>query len=141
ADADLRDGVLQPGGPRAAPGTAGGRAPPRSPAYRPAARPLPLRRALARLGLLAPEGDGGLERARGPAPAREREARLRRGEDAADLRQGALGHLRPLGEVPRQHVPDPARRRADLRDEADELPRAHAAFWERAPQLPRPAAP
>ena len=35
------------------------------------------------------------------APAREREARLRRGADAAHLRQGALGDLRPLGEVPR----------------------------------------
>ncbi len=33
-----------------------------------------------------------------------RAARLRRGEDAADLRRGALGHLGPLGEVPRQHV-------------------------------------
>ena len=37
-----------------------------------AARPLPLRRALARLAVLASEGDGDLERARGPPPARER---------------------------------------------------------------------
>ncbi len=51
-----------------------------------AARPLPPRRPLARLAVLAPEGDGALERARGPPPPRERAARLRRGEDAAPLR-------------------------------------------------------
>ena len=38
------------------------------------------------LAVLAPEGDGDLERARGPAPAGERAPRLLRGEDAADLR-------------------------------------------------------
>ena len=36
------------------------------------ARPLPPRRVLARLAVLAPEGDGDLERARGSAPPRER---------------------------------------------------------------------
>ena len=35
-------------------------------------------------------------------------ARLLGGEDAAHLRQGALDHLGSLGEVPREHVPDPA---------------------------------
>ncbi len=55
------------------------------------------RRALARLAVLAPEGDGALERARGPPPAREREARLPRGEDAADLRQGRSGRPRATG--------------------------------------------
>ena len=64
-----------------------------------------LSRGVARLAVLAPEGDGDLEPARGPAPAGEREARLRRGEDAADLRHGRLGDERPLGEVPREHVP------------------------------------
>ncbi len=62
-----------------------------------------------------PEGNGDLQRARGSPPARERAPRLLRGEDAADLRQGALGDLGPLGEVPREHVPDPDRRRAHLR--------------------------
>ena len=80
-----------------------------------AARPLPLRRALAGVAVLASEGDGDLQHARGPAPARERAPRLLRGEDAADLRQGALGDLGPLGEVPREHVPDPDRRRAHVR--------------------------
>ena len=63
------------------------------------------------LAVLAPEGHGDLERAGGPAPPREPEARLRRGEDAADLRQDRLGDLGPLGEVPGEHVPRPRRGR------------------------------
>ena len=71
-----------------------------------AARPLPPRRDLAGLAVLAPEGHGDLERARGPAPARER----RRGYVEVktpliyDKSSGSVG---PLGEVPREHVPDP----------------------------------
>ena len=42
---------------------------------------------LAGVAVLAPEGDGDLEHPRGPAPPREREARLLRGEDAAALRR------------------------------------------------------
>ncbi len=43
-------------------------------------------------------------------PPRERTPRLRRGQDAAHLRQvETLGDLGALGEVPRGHVPDPAR--------------------------------
>ena len=75
------------------------------------ARPLPLRRALTRLAVVAPEGDGDLQRARGDSSARERAARVPRGQDAADLRQGALDHLRSLGEVPGEHVPDSRRHR------------------------------
>ena len=45
-------------------------------------------------------------------------------QDAAHLRQGALGDVGPLGEVPRAHVPDPGGR-AHLRAQADELPGAH----------------
>ena len=107
----------------ALPRAARGGAQARPPAARHAARPVPPRGGLARLAVLAPEGDGDLERARGPAPAREHATRLRRGEDPAHLRQDALGDLGPLGEVPRAHVPDPGRR-ADLRPQADELPRA-----------------
>ncbi len=51
-----------------------------------------------------------------------------------------VGDVGPLGEVPRQHVPDPAGRRPAVRDQADELPRAHAPLRERAPELPRPTA-
>ena len=41
--------------------------------------------------------------------------RLRRGEDAARLQQGALGDLRPLGALPPEHVPHRIGRRADGR--------------------------
>ena len=105
-----------------------------------AARPLPPLRPRARDAVLAPEGDGDLERARGPAPPREREARLRRGEDAADVRRRDLEDLGPLGEVQGRDVPRPLRRGPDARPEADELPRAHAALRLDAAQLPRPAA-
>ena len=129
ADPHLRHRVLLAGRPRRAPRAARGGAQARPPPARRPARPLPPRGDLAGLAVLAPEGDGDLERARGPAPPRERAPRLRRGEDAADLRQGALGAVGPLGEVPREHVPDP-RGRPDLRDQADELPGAHAALRE-----------
>ena len=46
---------------------------------------------VARLAVLAPEGDGDLQRARGPPPRGERAPRLPRGEDAAHLRQGRSG--------------------------------------------------
>ena len=105
ADADLRHRVLLAGRSRRVSRAARGGAQARPPPARRAARPVPLLRHLARLAVLAPEGDGDLEHARGPAPAREPRPRLRRGEDAADLRQGALGDLGPLGEVPRAHVP------------------------------------
>ena len=80
-----------------------------------AARPVPPRRDLARVAVLAPQGNGDLERARGPAPARERASRLCRGEDPAHLRQGAVGAVGPLGEVPGQHVPDPRKATRPLR--------------------------
>ena len=52
------------------------------------------------------------------------------GQRAATARQVAVGDVRPLGLVPREHVPgDLGRRRhrgrARLRDQADELPRPH----------------
>ena len=123
ADPHLRHRVLQPGRPRRAPRAARGGPRPRPPPARRPARPLPLLRHLAGLAVLAPEGDGDLERARGPAPARGSGARLRRGADAADLRQVALGDLRPLGEVPRAHVHVRVRE-PHVRAQADELPRA-----------------
>ena len=66
------------------------------------------------------------------------QTRLLGGQDADHLRQVALGDLGPLGEVPREHVPDPDRRAAPVRDEADELPGAHAALPVAALELPRP---
>ena len=85
ADPDLRHRVLLAGRPRRPLAAARGGANARPPPARRAARPLPLRRAVTRLGFLAPQGHGDLERARGPAPARERPPRLQRGEDTAHL--------------------------------------------------------
>src|SRR5581483_5977033 len=141
ADPDLRRRLLYAGRSRRAPrGTRGGAAP-RPPPARTAARPVPLRRALARLAVLAPKGDGDLERDRAHPPPRERQTRLPGSAHAADLRQSPLGHLGPLGEVPREHVPDPARGRADLRDQADELPGTHAPLRARPALIPRLADP
>ena len=67
----------------------------------------------------------------------EREAWLRRGEDAADVRHRRLDHLGPLGEVPRRHVPRALRRGPDARSQADELPGPHAALRLRPAQLSR----
>ncbi len=74
-----------------------------SPASRCPARPRSLRRALARLAALAPERDGDLERAREDPQARERQARLPRGQDADHLQRG---HLRHLGSLPDVRGPD-----------------------------------
>ena len=67
-----------------------------------------------------------------------RERGLRRGEDAADLRRGAVEDLGALGEVPREHVHGAGRGARDGR-EADELPRARAPVRRPAPLLPGPA--
>ena len=77
------------------------------------------------IAVLAPEGHGALERARGPAAAREPQARLRRGEDAAPLRHPDVHHLGPLRQLPGEHVLRPAARgRGAAGAEADELSRA-----------------
>ena len=64
---------------------------------------------------------------------------LRRGQDAAALRPGALGALRPLGQVPRAHV-HAGGRGAASGAEADELPGPRADLQPGPAQLPRPAA-
>ena len=72
------------------------------------------RRALARVAVLAPEGDGALERARGPPPPRE----PRRGYVEVKtplIYDKTLGHVGPLGQVPREHVLRPADTRARRR--------------------------
>ncbi len=63
----------------------GGGAQARPPTSRRTARPLSFRRALPGLAVLASEGDDDLQRPRRSPPARERAARLCRGEDAAHL--------------------------------------------------------
>ena len=91
--------------------------------------------------VLAAEGD------HAGAPARELHAghslprRLRRSARAARLQQGAVGDVRALAALPREHVPDRvAGRGRAVRAQADELPRPHAAVRQRGAQLPRPAA-
>ena len=75
ADPHLRHRVLLAGRPRRVPRAARGGAQARPPPARRAARPLPPRGDLAGLAVLAPEGDGDLERARGRcAAARTRAA-------------------------------------------------------------------
>ena len=140
ADADLRHRLLLAGGSRRVPRADRGGEEARPPPARHPARPLPPLRRLARLAVLAPEGDGALERARGSPPAREPEARLLRGEDAAALRRRGLQDLGPLRELRREHVLRP-RRRADVRAQADELPRPHAPVREQDAELPRAADP
>ena len=141
ADAHLRHGVLPPGRSRRLPRSGRGGSPPRPSPPGARARPVPLRPALAGVAAVAPARHGDLERARGPAPRRERPAGLRRGEDAAPLRRRALEDVGPLGEVPRRHVPRAGGERVpDVRPEADELPGPHAALRRPAPQLSRAAA-
>ncbi len=74
-DPHLRHRVLLAGRPRRLPRAARAGARARPPQARRAARPLPPLRPLARVAVLAPEGNGDLERARGPAPPREPAAR------------------------------------------------------------------
>ena len=68
-----------------------------------------------------------------------------RGQRAADARQGAVGDLRPLGLVPREHVHGAVGRRrgrgrARVRAEADELPGPRPDLQARPEELSRPAA-
>ena len=77
---------------------------------------------------------------------RRLEGRLRRGQRAADARQVAVGDLRPLGLVPREHVRGAVGRRRDrgqalVRHQADELPGPHPDLQARAEDLSRPADP
>ncbi len=121
AHADLRHRVLLGGRPQGLPRADRGGAAAGSPAARACARPLPFLGALAGLSALAPEGDGDLAQAGGDPPAREREARLPRGEDAAHLRRRDLLHIGALPEVRGPDV-QARRRRPAVGDEGDELP-------------------
>ena len=69
------------------------------------------------------QGHDALQHARELHARRAVPGRLRRGEDAAHLQQGAVGDVRPLGALPAEHVPHRIRRRDD-EHEADELPGA-----------------
>ena len=95
----------------------------------------------ARLGVLAPERLDAVPDAGElyPPPADRR--RLCRSQRAAADRFLVVGRFRPHGDIPRRHVPGRAAQggRAHLRDQADELPRPHPDFQERAEILSRSA--
>ena len=86
-----------------------------------------------------PARDGHLERTRVASAARKRPQGLPRGQDPAPVRRRALEDLRPLGELPGQHVPGRAVRTGP-RPQADELPRPLPPLRERDPHPPRSAA-
>ena len=136
----LRDRLPLQEGPRGAPRAPGAGPRARPPQARPAARPVHLLRGRARLGVLAAQGHAGLQHARRPLARDDARARLRRGQDPAALRRSAVGDLRPLGQVPREHVHHGVRGPADG-PQAHELPGPRAPVQPAALLLPRPARP
>ena len=144
ADPHLRHRVRQAGRPRPlSQATRGSReARPSPPGPRDEPLPFPGRRP--RRGVLASQGLDAV-----PAPrllyASPSRRRLSGGERAADPRQVAVGDVRPLGLVSREHVRGAvgrrrSRRQALVRAQADELPRPRADLQARAEKLSRPAA-
>ena len=110
ADAHLRHGVRQTGRPRRLSEADRGSREARPPQAGARARPVPLPGGRPRRGVLARQGLDHLPGAdRLYAPPADR--RLQRGQRAADPRQGAVGNLRPLGLVSREHVRRAVRRR------------------------------
>ena len=112
----------------------------RPPQGRPGARAVHVPSVGAGRGVLAGEGDDALQHARELHARGAVPRRLRRGEDAARLQQGALGALGTLVALPAEHVPHRIRRRDDER-QADELPGPLPHLRERRAQLSRPADP
>ena len=92
-------------------------------------------------GVLAGQGHDALQHARELHARGALPGRLRRGEDAARLQQGAVGDVRALAALPPEHVPRRSRDGEQMAHEGDELPRAHPGLRQRDAQLPRPAAP
>ena len=122
APAHLRRRLPHQGRPRRLPPPARGGGQARPPAHRPGDGPLPPAAGGAGVGVLAPERLPDLARARGlhPPPARRR--RLCRGQDPAASRRALWAHLRPLGQVPREHVHRPRRGPRDRRGGRPVLP-------------------
>src|SRR5690349_17464121 len=111
----------------------------RPPQARARARPLRLPRHLARRALLAAER---LDDRAWAAALRARSARrpgLSGDLDAAPREQEALGAVRSLGSLSREHVPRRVRG-ADRRPQADELPRVVRGLPPGPALVPRPAA-
>ena len=109
---DVRHGVLQRQGPPGVPDAARGSQEARPPQGRPRDGPVHVPPVGARRGVLAGQGHDAVQHA-GRLHARGAlSGRLRRGEDAAHLQQGALGDVGPLAALPPEHVPGRVRARA-----------------------------
>ena len=103
--ARLRHGVLQRQGAEGVPDADRGSEEARPPQARPRARPVHVPPVGAGRGVLARQGHDALQHARQLHARRALPGRLRRGEDAAHLQQGAVGDLRALVALPPEHVP------------------------------------
>ena len=106
---------------------------------RPRDGPLPFPGGGAGRRVLAPQGLGAVPEPHQLHPPPPERGRLSRGERAADPRQVDVGDLRPLGDLPREHVHHGDRGRARVRHQADELPRPHPDLQARAALLSRAA--
>ena len=139
ADPDLRHRLLLEEGPRPAPRADRGGEGARPPPPRPPARPLHAAQGGAGDALLArPRHDPAApDRGRGARAAAP--PRVRRDQDAAPDGRRAVAPLRPLGQLPGEHVLHRVEG-APVRDPADELPRRLPRLRLRAPLLPRAAA-
>ena len=115
ADPDLRHRLLLQEGPRRAPRADRAGEGARPPPPRPPARHLHAARGGARDALLAAQRDdpAAPDRGRGAGPAAQ--ARLQGDRDAAGDGRRALAPLRPLGQLPREHVLQRVRREAPSR--------------------------
>ncbi len=140
AAAHLRHGLGQPGGPRRLSEAARGGGAARPPPPRAGDGPVPLPGGGAGHGVLASEGLDAVPDARSLHAPPAGGGRLPRGQDAAAARPRAVGDVRPLGDLSREHVRHRDGGRARLRAEADELPRPRADLQARPEILPRPAA-
>ena len=91
------------------------------------------------LGVLAPEGPADLAHAGGRDARAPGAARLPGGQHADPRSQEALGAVRPLGPLRREHV-HRRERGPDVQPQADELPGKHVHLPVAAALLPRPPA-
>ncbi|CAA9301389.1 MAG: Threonyl-tRNA synthetase, partial [uncultured Gemmatimonadaceae bacterium] len=142
AAAHLRHGVLQEGRPRRAPAPDRGGEAARPPRAREAARPVQLLPGGPRRRLLDAARHHALQHARRLRPGAAAR-RVPRDQDAARVHEAPLGAVRPLGEVPREHVPDPRQRDRGARHvaQADELPVPLRLLQRGQALVPRAAAP
>ena len=137
--AHLRHGLGVAGGARPVPVASRGGEEARPPPPGRAARPVQLPRRRARLGVLAPQGLAAVPDAPGRDARAPGAARVRGDLHAAARAPEAVGAVRALGAVPRQHVPG-RRRGAVVQPQADELPRVVVRLPVAAAVVPRPAA-